>query len=253
MPSLRVLTVNIHKGVTAFRRRNMLQDLRDAVRADGSDLVFLQEVSGPTAPSTGRGARTHVGGDHEYLADEIWDDHAYGRNAIADGRDHGNALLSRFPITAWRNHDVSLKGDEPRGLLHCVVQPDAPAAAVHVVCVHLGLRESHRRQQLLALARVLRQEVPAEAPLVVAGDFNDWRSRADAVLLGTGLVEVFRRREGAHARSFPAQWPLLRLDRIYVRKVAAALPRRLPRQPWSALSDHAPLGAEIVLPTGVAS
>jgi endonuclease/exonuclease/phosphatase family metal-dependent hydrolase len=245
LTTLRVLTVNIHKGDTAFNRRHMLHQLRDAVRADGSELVFLQEVCGPTAPPRRRGAPARTGGDHEFLADQIWPDHAYGRNAVADGCDHGNALLSRYPITRWHNHDVSLPGDEPRGLLHCVVQPDAPAAALHVVCVHLGLRESHRRHQVQRLARLLHDEVPPAAPLVVAGDFNDWRSRADAQLGPAGLVEVFRQHDGAHARSFPARWPLLRLDRIYVRQVAVARPLRLPRRPWAALSDHAPLAAEI--------
>jgi endonuclease/exonuclease/phosphatase family metal-dependent hydrolase len=244
---LRVLTVNIHKGYTAFSRRSMLRELRQAVRAEGSDLVFLQEVSGPSAGGRHGLAPAHPGGDHEYLADQIWSDHAYGRNAVDDGRDHGNALLSRWPITAWRNHDVSVAGDEPRGLLHCVVQLEAPAPALHVVCVHLGLREAHRRHQLACLERVLQAEVPAQSPLVVAGDFNDWRSRADAALQGTDLVEVFRAHEGCHARSFPAGWPLLRLDRIYVRQVASARPLPLPRQPWAALSDHAPLAAEISL------
>jgi endonuclease/exonuclease/phosphatase family metal-dependent hydrolase len=42
--------------------------------------------------------------------------------------------------------------------------------------------------------------------------------------------------------------PLLRLDRIYVRGVAACRPLTLPRRPWTQLSDHAPLAAEIELP-----
>ena len=89
--------------------------------------------------------------------------------------------------------------------------------------------------------------MPADAPLVVAGDFNDWRGRADDMLQDCGLVEVFRLANGVHARSFPARWPLLRLDRIYVRQVAAAHPLPLPRRPWASLSDHAPLAAEIQL------
>ena len=60
---LRLLTVNIHKGYNAFNRRFVLHELREAVRALGSDLVFLQEVAG--------GAETHargcvqVGGDDD--------------------------------------------------------------------------------------------------------------------------------------------------------------------------------------------
>ncbi len=229
----------------------MLHDLREAVRTVGSDLVFLQEVSG--APPAG--APLHNGvqlngvsvAHYEYLADQIWCEHAYGRNAVVDGRDHGNALLSRFPIVVFTNHDVSVPGAEARGLLHCVMRVAGHAQPLHGVCVHLGLREVHRRAQLKALIETLEREVPDDAPLIVAGDFNDWRGRADATLRECGLVEVFRLANGEHARSFPARLPLLRLDRIYVRQVRAAHPFPLPRRPWATLSDHAPLAAEIQL------
>jgi endonuclease/exonuclease/phosphatase family metal-dependent hydrolase len=242
---LRVLTVNVHKGYAVFNRRFILHELREAVRAVGCDLVFLQEVAGGNGRAPRKAAARVIGAHYEYLADQIWKDHAYGRNAVADGLDHGNALLSHYPILRWVNHDISLPGDEPRGLLHCVVQSEPDEPALHVVCVHLGLREVHRHHQLGRLVELLRREVPADAPLVVAGDFNDWRSRADRALEGSGLIEVFRQSFGAHARSFPARLPLLRLDRIYVRRVSAARPLPLPRRPWSTLSDHAPLAAEI--------
>jgi endonuclease/exonuclease/phosphatase family metal-dependent hydrolase len=243
---LHVLTCNTHKGYSSFNRRFVLRELRDAVRAQGSDLVFLQEVSGAGARLAKRRS-DEIAGHCEYMADQIWSDHAWARNAVVDGLEHGNALLSRFPIVRWTNHLVSVPGDESRGLLHCIVQRPGSDLHLHAVCVHLGLRESHRRQQLARLRDVVLHDVPAAAPLVVAGDFNDWRSRADQALHGTGLVDVFRQSFGRHARSFPAWWPMLRLDRIYVRCVASAHPVRLPRRPWSRLSDHAPLAAEIHL------
>jgi endonuclease/exonuclease/phosphatase family metal-dependent hydrolase len=250
-PLLRVLTVNVHKGYTMLRRRFMLHELREAVRTVGSDLVFLQEVSGAApaeAPAHNGSARNDAAmAQYEYLAEQIWCEHAYGRNAVIAGRDHGNALLSRFPILGYTNHDVSVPGAESRGLLHCVMRVAGQAQSLHGVCVHLGLREAHRARQLERLMAVLEREVPLEAPLVVAGDFNDWRGRADAALRSCGLVEVFRLANGAHARSFPARLPMLRLDRIYVRRVKAAHPFPLPRRPWASLSDHAPLAAEIQL------
>jgi len=250
-PLLRVLTVNVHKGYTMLRRRFMLHELREAVRTVGSDLVFLQEVSGaPPADAPARNGKHHNGvsvAHYEYLAEQIWCEHAYGRNAVIGGREHGNALLSRYPILGFTNHDVSVPGSEARGLLHCVMQIAGHARPLHGVCVHLGLRESQRDCQLERLLEMLEREVPADAPLVVAGDFNDWRGRADAALRGCGLVEVFRLANGAHARSFPARLPLLKLDRIYVRQVRAAHPLPLPRRPWATLSDHAPLAAEIQL------
>jgi endonuclease/exonuclease/phosphatase family metal-dependent hydrolase len=246
--TLRLLTVNIHKGYSTFNRRFVLHELREAVRAMGSDLVFLQEVDG----GSGHVRAAAVGAQYEFLADSIWPEHAYGRNAVAAGQDHGNALLSRLPVLRSQNHDVSLPGAEPRGLLHCVLAlpggASEPAPELHVMCVHLGLSEAHRRHQLIRLCETVQREVPPDAPLVVAGDFNDWRQRADAVLAGCGLHEVFRLALGQPARSFPARWPLLRLDRIYVRGVVAARPLVMPRRPWSRLSDHAPLAAEIDLP-----
>ncbi|MES2841385.1 MAG: endonuclease/exonuclease/phosphatase family protein [Pseudomonadota bacterium] len=241
--SLRVLSVNIHKGFDVFNTRFVLHELREAVRAMQSDLVFLQEVDGGSGAS--RGAA--LGAQYEYLADEIWSDHAYGRNAVAQGMDHGNAVLSRFPVRRSHNHDVSLPGVEPRGLLHCEVTLPGEQPPLHVMCVHLGLREAHRRHQLARLCETVLEEVPAHAPLVVAGDFNDWRSRADEQLASSGLREVFQQAHGQHARTFPARWPWLRLDRIYTRGLSAARPLPMPRQPWAKLSDHAPVAAEIEL------
>jgi endonuclease/exonuclease/phosphatase family metal-dependent hydrolase len=250
-PLLRVLTVNVHKGYTMLRRRFMLHELREAVRTVGSDLVFLQEVSGaPPADAPLHNGSAHNGvamAHYEYLAEQIWCEHAYGRNAVIAGRDHGNALLSRFPILSFTNHDVSVPGAEARGVLHCVIRLAGHAQPLHGVCVHLGLRESHRARQLERLLEALEREVPPDAPLIVAGDFNDWRGCADAALRACGLVEVFRLANGQHARSFPARLPLLKLDRIYVRRVKAAHPFPLPRRPWATLSDHAPLAAEIQL------
>ena len=94
--------------------------------------------------------------------------HCYGRNAVYPHGDHGNALLSRFPIRYYANHDISLQGHEARGLLHCILELPGEPAGLHAICVHLGLRESHRRQQLKLLRALIEEHVPDGAPLVVA-------------------------------------------------------------------------------------
>ncbi|WP_137920330.1 endonuclease/exonuclease/phosphatase family protein [Hydrogenophaga sp. 2FB] len=235
---MQVLTVNIHKGYDVFNSKFVLHGLREAVRAVGSDVVFLQEVNGGSGASAAQ---------YEFLADQIWPQHAYGRNAVAEGLDHGNAVMSRYPVLHNENHDLSIDGFEPRGMLHCVLAVPDRGPEMHVMCVHLGLRESHRRRQLARICDIVSRHVPDDAPLVVAGDFNDWRLKADALLAPSGLREVFRQAHGQHARSFPSRWPLLRLDRIYVRGVGYAAPVPLARRPWDRLSDHAPLAADIAL------
>ena len=242
---LRVLTVNTHKGFSPLNRRFVLPELRDAVRTLGADVVFLQEVLGAHRQHGQRYANWSEVPQYEFLADSMWPMFAYGRNAVYPEGDHGNALLSKFPIIRHENLDVSVHGTEERGLLHSILAvPGQPE--IHTVCAHLGLREEHRRQQLMLLCALV-ERLPAEAPVIVAGDFNDWRHRADPILARSGLQEVFTQAFGRPARSFPARWPLLSLDRIYLRNATAVTPRVLSRKPWSHLSDHVPLAVEVHL------
>ncbi len=243
--SMKLLTVNIHKGFTLFNRRFMLQELRKALLQAAPDLVFLQEVTGAHEGHARKLADWPTQSHYEYLADTVWPEYAYGRNAVYPEGHHGNALLSRYPITASINHDISIAGPEPRGLLYCVVQPPTLRFPVHAICVHLGLNQRHRHIQLHSLCSLIDARVPAEEPLIVAGDFNDWRQRADSVLTQCGMQEVHTLHAGKPLRTYPSLCPLLRLDRIYVRGVDEAQPG--PRAPriWSRLSDHVPLLATI--------
>jgi endonuclease/exonuclease/phosphatase family metal-dependent hydrolase len=244
----KVLTVNTHKGFALFNRRFILHELREAVRGVSADVVFLQEVIGTNRRTSRRHTTLLTAPHYEFLADSIWSDFAYGRNAVHTHGDHGNAVLSKFPITRYENRDVSIRGPEKRGLLHCVLRIPGPEIELHVICVHLGLKETHRYRQLEMLCEMVHEEVPADAPLLVAGDFNDWQVRAHRILERcAGLHEVFVHAHGRAARTFPARWPVLKLDRIYVRNASVHRPLVLPSRPWSHLSDHAPLAAEITL------
>ena len=246
--SLKVLTVNIHKGFTFFNRKFILPELREAVRSVGADVVFLQEVTGSNARHPDKFDNYPETPHYEFLADSIWPEFAYGRNAVYTHGDHGNAIMSKFPIVRFKNHDVSISGPERRGLLHCELQIPGRPVNVHAICVHLSLSETHRTQQMAMLCNLVHTDVPDHNPLIVAGDFNDWRNRAGAQLArGAALREVFVQANGRPARTFPARLPLLRLDRIYVRNAIGHAPVVLPSHPWSHLSDHAPLAAEIKL------
>ena len=178
--AFKVLTVNVHKGFTTFNRRFMLHELREAVRGVAADLVFLQEVQGSHQRHAQRVANFPQVPHYEFLADTIWSQYAYGRNAVYDNGDHGNALLSKFPITHYENHDISIRGPERRGMLHCVLQPPGHHLPVHAVCVHLGLQESHRQQQLQRVCDLING-FPADEPVVLAGGQTPRESMPDVV------------------------------------------------------------------------
>ena len=250
MPAFNVLTLNAHMGFNLLNRRFVLHELREAIRAVSADVVFLQEVLGEHARHAKRHLNWPEGPQYEFLADTAWPQFAYGRNAVYPHGHHGNALLSKFPIVRHENRDVTVRGHEERGLLHCVLDVPGRAVPVHTVCVHLGLREAHRARQLDLLCALASDTIPRDAPLVVAGDFNDWRRRGHARLESCGLREAFQAGTGRLAATFPARWPLLPLDRIYLRNAQAIEPTVLSAHPWSHLSDHAPLLAGIRLAPG---
>ncbi|GMV02373.1 MAG: hypothetical protein AMXMBFR52_20290 [Burkholderiales bacterium] len=286
--TLRVSTYNIHKGVLrdfiGLRRVTRIHELRTRLHELDSDLVFLQEVQGRHE----RHARRL-----EHWPDEPQDvflarsprlrqtfQTAYGRNASYLHGHHGNALLSRYPIVDLENRDISDHALEKRGVLHCVVKVDRHD--VHCFVVHFGLLARSRERQLGALIDWVSHTVSAGAPLIIAGDFNDWRNQlSERLCREIGVIEVFdavkprfefvqraawfaRDRWPAievpeaamppgaprmvrTARTFPSLVPWFRMDRIYQRGFRVNAARVLRGIEWARLSDHSPLVADLEL------
>jgi endonuclease/exonuclease/phosphatase family metal-dependent hydrolase len=245
--NLHVATYNIHKGFSHFNRRMMVHELRDRLRSINADIIFLQEVQGAHERHAARFNHWPDRPQYEFLADQVWPEFAYGRNAVYDHGHHGNAILSRYPIVSAENLDVSAHLFERRGLLHCEVEvPEL--GRVHCLCVHLALNERGRVRQVNTIVERVVDAVPDDEPLIVAGDFNDWRNRAGRHLAHElGLAEVFRDVRGRPARSFPSNFPLFRLDRIYVRGFSVHHAEVHHGHPWSKISDHALLTAQLAL------
>jgi len=229
---IRILTLNIHKGFSPFARKLVLHNLREAIRASKADLVFLQEVSGRSELEQA-----------EYLADEVWSDFAYARNAVFDDRHHGNAILSRYAIGAHFNTDISSSRFEKRGFLYASIQ--TPTGNLHAICLHLSLRSSDRKIQATALRRFV-ESLPKEEGLIIAGDFNDWSYRMrEWVEAPLKLQEAFRFFHGKEAKTFPSYFPILSLDRVYTRGFSIKAAERFNHAEWPQLSDHLGLIVEL--------
>ena len=237
---MRILSYNIHKGFTIGNRVLVLEEIRHAIRATGADLVCLQEVVGENQRHANAFDRW-VDTQFEFLADCVWDYCVYGKNAVYDHGHHGNAILSKIPIVQHSNHDVSILPTSHRGVLHAVTED-----GVHVLCAHFGLLAVERRYQITRLLRLL-QAIPIDAPLLLAGDFNDWHEQSHRRLRAWGLCEVMEEATGRVQKTFPAHWPMLRMDRIYFRHLKVRAAQRLDGSDWRRLSDHCPLWAEFDL------
>jgi endonuclease/exonuclease/phosphatase family metal-dependent hydrolase len=245
---LTVATYNIHKGFTQLTRRMVIHELRERLRGLSADVLFLQEVQGVHRRNATRYRDWPGKSQHEFIADSVWHEVAYGKNASYRDGHHGNALLSRFPIVKQENEDISAHVFESRGMLHCVLKPGPRMPELHCINVHLGLFERGRQWQVHTLVERIRATVPRAAPLIIAGDFNDWRHRANRALIeDLGVVEVFEEVEGRTARTFPSLMPVFRLDRIYARGLDVVDARVHYAFPGNRLSDHAALAATFEL------
>ncbi len=245
MQTLNIATYNIHKGFSQFNRRLVVHELRERLHELNADIVFLQEVQGAHTRHTQRHQNYPSTSQHEFIAEKIWPHSVYGKNSVYEGGHHGNAILSRFPILQSLNSDISAHRFESRGLLHCQIEM-LEQRRVHCVCAHFGLFAKGRREQTRALIDYVRNEIPVDAPLIIAGDFNDWRNHiGNELAQHLNVHDTFTTHQGQPARSFPARLPLFRLDRIYVRGFSVLYSKVHVGDAWQRLSDHAALSAKL--------
>jgi endonuclease/exonuclease/phosphatase family metal-dependent hydrolase len=246
-------TYNIHKGLSPLNRKLVIHEVRDKLHALKADILLLQEVQGAHAGNKARFVDWPDLPQHEHLAEGRYRDIVYGLNASHLHGDHGNAILSAFPVINWTNQDVSHHRYESRG--HLMARIDIPgwATPLTCVCVHLGLFQRSRAMQIERLAEFLRASSGRDSPLIVAGDFNDWRAKksgvSDSLFRELGLEEAFELTHGKPARTFPAFMPMLTLDRIYVRGLVVHQAQRLQGMvdgnKWRGMSDHAGLSVTL--------
>ncbi|WP_293660086.1 endonuclease/exonuclease/phosphatase family protein [Rhodoferax sp. OV413] len=241
--TLRVVSYNIHKGVQGVGplRRLEIHNLSHSMAKMDADLLCLQEVR-----KTHQGEARHF--PHwpdqpqaDFLAPEGYHT-VYRTNAFTRQGEHGNALLSRWPVVLHQHEDMSDHRLEQRGLLHAEL--DVAGRSVHVLVLHLGLIRSSRTRQLRQLLRFLEREVPRSAPVVVAGDFNDLPDWVARQLAPAGLEAP----RALRCATFPARLPLVQLDHVFARGLQP-LGVRVPKGlAWSRMSDHLPLITEWGLP-----
>ncbi len=264
---LRLVTYNIHKGVQGFGplKRLEIHNLRDAVEQLGADIVCLQEVRRFNTQQAKRFKNWPHSPQAEFLAPSGYYC-AYTTNAVTQHGEHGNAVLSKWPILRNQHEDMSDHRLEQRGLLHVVI--DYKGYPLHVIVLHLGLFGLSRKRQIEQLRGFIEREIDPGETLIVAGDFNDWSNALVPLIEDMGLTlsvaspgkgtdEGMREFKGTgrgvgrglrqtaqRTPTFPARLPLLQLDYVYSRGLRTSNCYTPVGMHWAGLSDHLPLIVE---------
>ncbi|MBZ5659613.1 MAG: endonuclease/exonuclease/phosphatase family protein [Acidobacteriia bacterium] len=237
---IRVATYNVHK-CRGLDGRVRPERLVDVLRDVDADIIALQEV---VRISSDQPEKDQA----KFMAAELGMNFHFGENRLHKGGTYGNALLSRYPLHATCNYDISTSGREPRGCLR--VDTVLPGGALlHVFNIHMGTAFWERRKQARKLVSPkILHHTELTGPRIVLGDFNEWTRGLTTRLLREHFVAPDLRQHLNRSRTYPGPLPFLHLDHIYF-DPALRLNRLTLHKTRNSLlaSDHLPLVADFSL------
>lgn len=246
--SLIITSYNIHKGMSPLNRFVKMEGIAAALNQVQSDIICLQEVQGQNLKRVVKYNEFPDQSQHEWFGEYLQLENSYGKNVEYNHGHHGNAVLSRHPLDPKHNVNITVSRLEQRGVLHCEIQPKGWHTPIIVLCAHLNLMENDREKQYEVISQYINNEIDQSIPLILAGDFNDWKKLSCQKLgCDLNLQEAVLTHHGKLLPTFPAKLPVLSLDRIYVRNLQVHRAWVHKGQPWSNLSDHLPISAEVSL------
>src|SRR5262245_7551784 len=216
---LRIASYNVH-GCSGSDGKRDVARVAAVIEELGCDTVGLQEVDYRL----------------DYIAQKLGMQPVPGLTLARHDGPFGNALLTRRKVLAVRRLAFAYSRREPRNALD--VDLEVEGETVRVIVTHLGLWPAERRYQVKRILKMLK-ETPISERVVVLGDINEWLPlgrplRWMNALFGRSLAE----------RSFPSRWPIVALDRVWVRPRHALLALKAHRTPLAVqASDHLPVKA----------
>lgn len=236
---LKILTLNIHKGLDWKGKIPTVVQLKKLLIELDADIIFLQEVAGKHSKNSMK-YDNWIEDQFEYLCHDLWPHSIYSHHALFDGRHHGNVILSRYEILESKVIDISLNPREQRAILFAKL--NTGHSIINCLCVHLNLLHRDRLKQYELIESFIKKNKNKDDKYILAGDFNDWSQKASLFL---DLFEGYKKRHKKYAKTFPAPFPLLRLDRIYLSGLKPVHAEVLSNKSWKSLSDHLPIYIEV--------
>jgi endonuclease/exonuclease/phosphatase family metal-dependent hydrolase len=227
---MRIASYNIRKAVGLDWRRDADRIAR-VLEEINADVVILQEADKRL------GSRAGV-----LPLDALYDRLGYRMVDLsvrpASHGWHGNLILYRDTSLVLTDATrILLPSLEPRGAVSALFG----APRIEVIGVHLALARRIRAGQLAALGRHIHA---AEHPVLIAGDFNAWRTDPGiAAALGSDCRMILP------GNSFHAARPSAPLDRFMLRGAAHEVAAHVHGSDLAArASDHLPIVLDITLP-----
>lgn len=234
---LKILTYNVHSCVGTDGRLDPAR-IAAVIAQLQPDIIGLQELD------VGR-SRTGGIDQAETIASILqMQFHFNAALHLAEER-YGDAILTALPVEMIKAGHLPSIGEQ-RGALW--VEIDLDGRRLQVFNTHLGLRGRDRMAQIATLLGPdwLGHSQAKEQPKILIGDFNATPVTATyRRVTGSGLFDsrmVVAPAGGRPKPTFPARFPLLRLDHVFVSPEIRVVGARVDASPLARqASDHLPL------------
>ena len=194
---IRLASYNIHLGIGRDGEFNP-ERIAQVIDELDADTIALQEVSlgvqGFDMP--------------DFLSKRCGLTAITGPTLITPSHEYGNAILTRLKAGSIYRWNLTVGAREPRGAIDAHLHHQG--MTVRVIATHLGLWPAERRRQIRLLLEIISKD--NRFPTILLGDVNEW------FVWGTSLRWLVSHFEPVPApATFPSRWPVLALDRIWIR------------------------------------
>jgi endonuclease/exonuclease/phosphatase family metal-dependent hydrolase len=230
--SLRVMTYNIHQGISAEGAVS-LREIAAVIASQKLDVVVLNEINRArpnyglidTLPFIGSSARM------PFVFGATYDDGQYG-----------NAILSRYPIVESKNTRYASRSNETRALLRAVIK--TPNGNVTIYATHLDNINGEKSVRASQVAEMLNlwNNTPRS---ILMGDLNAEPNKPELqAIYQAGFVDALAVSGNAEAYTFwdAVPTPGRRIDYIFV---TPDLQVTKTQTISTRASDHLPVMAEM--------
>jgi endonuclease/exonuclease/phosphatase family metal-dependent hydrolase len=226
---LTVASYNVHKCVGLDGRFEPDRVAR-VIEELNADVIGLQEIDSSHFSCKESEQVEYLAGATGYRA-------IMGPTITRQDSHYGNALLTNHRIVDIRHIDLSIPRREPRCAID--VELEINGALVRVIVAHLGLSLLERPHQFRHLHSLL--DGNSHHIEILLGDFNEWYPRSRTL---KSMHDHFGRPPAPV--TFPSFFPLLALDRIWVKPKKTLMALRAHSTPLARVaSDHLPIIATI--------
>ena len=247
---IRVLSYNMHRAIGVDRLFRPERIAR-VINHHQADIVLLQEVD------VGVPRSRNLDLAEEMAEAAGYPYYATGLNVKLFKGKYGNATLSKFPIIRSRNINLTVGKRKARGCLHSTIVINNSidfSQKIDVFNLHLGLSSQERVRQvgLLIHSDEFKSLTP-NAPCLVGGDLNDWRTLLAPIFTDILNFQCASNHSSGYHNpylTYPSFSPTGGLDKIFYRGPMDLIKRK---RCWMGItrlaSDHLPVIAEFELQT----